>query len=137
TWTLVDHDTFLPHNTVRHALPRAAVGFNKAGAMAVILNDLFDGMSVAHAIRANILRGSNDVSSSIISSELVLDTSASVQVARALAIDIAGGGRRISAFLNPEGTALIILAEDLERRVRLDDLEMQYYREILRNDVLL
>jgi len=37
----------------------------------------------------------------------------------------------ISCFLNPSGKALIILVEDKKRDVRIDHLEMQYYRFLL------
>jgi len=53
--------------------------------------------------------------------------SASVAVARRLAIDVTGFGRRISLFLNPAGSDLILLAEDVARAARLDHLEVQYY----------
>jgi proteasome lid subunit RPN8/RPN11 len=65
--------------------------------------------------------------------EAVLDMSASVTVARHLVHGIDSPARRGSLFLNPDGTDLVLLVEDAERRVRLDDLEMQYYREIANN----
>src|SRR5690606_27167526 len=43
--------------------------------------------------------------------------------------------RRMSLFLSPDGSDLVFLAEDTERRVRLDDLEMQYYRELQRPEL--
>jgi hypothetical protein len=39
-------------------------------------------------------------------------------------------------FLNPVGSDLIMLAEDRRRQTRLDALEMQYYRAILRDERL-
>ena len=41
-WTVVDRDVLLPHNVVRHALSRVAVGREKAPAVAYIANDLVE-----------------------------------------------------------------------------------------------
>jgi integrative and conjugative element protein (TIGR02256 family) len=60
--------------------------------------------------------------------ELLVDASASVAVARFLARDVGAGGRRVSLFLNPGGSDLVLLAEDAARTIPLDLLEMQYYR---------
>ena len=58
--------------------------------------------------------------------------SASIPVARHLARDREGvAGRRVSLFLSPSGHDLVILAEDTSRSLRLDSLEMQYYRALI------
>jgi len=44
--------------------------------------------------------------------------------------------RRISLFLNPRGTDLVVLAEDRQRTAPLNYLEMIYYREVANNPVL-
>jgi len=54
--------------------------------------------------------------------------SASVAVVRALADRHDVAARRVSVFLNPSATDLVVLAEDAERRMPLDLLELQYYR---------
>ena len=66
----------------------------------------------------------------------IVDCTASVPVARRLAASEVGHKRTISLFLNPKGTALILLAEDHSRNCGIDWLEMQYYREISRNESL-
>jgi hypothetical protein len=71
----------------------------------------------------------------IANEEVVIDASASVAVARRLA-DGQGRARRASAFLNPTGTAAVLLAEDAARMVRLDALEAQYYRLLIREAAL-
>lgn len=68
-------------------------------------------------------------------SRAAIDCSASVAVGRQLARGFSGG-RRISAFLNPAGTDLVILAEPEDRSLRLDQLEMMYYRAVLENQEL-
>jgi hypothetical protein len=63
--------------------------------------------------------------------DTIADFSASVAVARHLCRDVQSSARRLSAFLNPSGTDLVVLAEDTKREIPLDCLEMQYYREVL------
>ncbi len=60
---------------------------------------------------------------------VLLALSASIAVARHLAHDVpAPRARRLSLFLNPAGTDLVLLAEDAGRALPLDALEFQYYR---------
>ena len=59
--------------------------------------------------------------------DLILDIAASVPVARHLA-EVGIAGPHISVFLNPQGTDVVILAEDRDRTLTLDALEVQYYR---------
>lgn len=68
--------------------------------------------------------------------EAVVDMSASVAVARHLALDVESPARRLSLFLNPSGTDLVLLAEPQDRAVRLDHLEMEYYRALVRQPTL-
>lgn len=134
-WTIVDHDHMLPHNLVRHQLDGSALGFSKAKALAGGLNSLFDDETVARAIEVDVLRAGEppELREALDNAQLILDTSASATVARHLAVDVASTGRRVSLFLNPDGTDLVLLAEDERRETRLDDLEMQYYRAIVRD----
>lgn len=138
-WILIDDDYLLPHNLARHALPGPAVGHPKAEALAIYANETIYGEPIACAVVANILNPGDNaekVSKSMEKAEIIIDTSASIAVARHLARDVNSRARRISAFLNPRGTDLVILAEDINRTVSLDYLEMQYYR-LLMNDKLL
>ena len=133
-WKLIDRDILLPHNLGRHALFGPAVGHPKATALAELLNGSIEGGQVAEGIVADVLRPgekADQVRSALSASEVILDMSASVPVARHLCHDSKAEGRRISLFLNPSGSALTMLAEDKERRVLLDTLEMQLYRAVL------
>lgn len=134
-WTIVDHDHMLPHNLVRHQLDGLALGLSKAAKVSDLLNSFFDGEVVARALEADALR--TDVSAELreafSKAEIILDTSASATVARHLAIDVDSRARRLSLFLNPGGTDLVLLVEDEKRNTRLDDLEMQFYRAITRD----
>jgi hypothetical protein len=68
------------------------------------------------------------VEKAVSEAELILDGSASVSVARHLTTKAKSPARRISFFLNPEGTDLVVLAEDKGRQITLDSLEGIYYR---------
>lgn len=134
-WTLIDDDSLLPHNLVRHALWRQAIGFPKADTVRAFASSIFvDGPSV-EAVVGNVLRGEaqSEVHDALRASELALDLSASATVARAIALDIDGVPRCISIFMNPAGTDVVALMEDNDRTIKLDGLEMQYYRAVARS----
>jgi len=133
TWTLIDGDDFLPHNGARHALAGDAIGFPKAKVVALLANSLTDNEEAMTAIVADVMEPGarkEEVAKALTDAEVILDMSASVAVARYLARDIDARARRISAFLNPSGEDLVILAEDRERSTSLDALEMQYYQAV-------
>jgi hypothetical protein len=89
----------------------------------------------ATAIDQDVRAASPETDEALAQAETILDFSASLPTARHLAIDRAIPGRRASFFLSPSGNDLVALVEDLERRVTLDVLEMQYYRELIPNPV--
>jgi len=135
TWTLIDDDYLLPHNAARHQLPASAIGLPKATSMQVVTNDVLEVPAVTEAIVANILEPgdkADSVQKALREVGLIADFSADVAVSRHLARDLDVPGRRLSLFLNPSGTDLVLLVEDEDRKIRLDHLEMQYYREVLR-----
>ncbi len=138
-WTLVDEDVLLPHNFVRHAAYGGTAGFAKAEFSALIANATISAPPIARAIVANALapgKMAEQLSKSYCESSVILDFSASQAVARHLALDIEATARRISLFLNPTGTDLVLLAEDSARAVSLDSLEMQYYRLLINQSEL-
>ena len=59
--------------------------------------------------------------------DFIIDTSASVSVARWLAIDAQRSAPASSCYLNPRGTDAVILSEGDARSPRLDHLEISYY----------
>lgn len=130
TWTIVDNDHLLPHNVVRHQLDGFAIGANKASAVSEVVNSLYDSMRIATPMALDVLAltSAGAMEESLLQAEVVLDMSASSTVARHLAVDAPGAARRLSLFLTPDGSDLVLLAEDRQRSIRLDDLEMQYYR---------
>ena len=137
TWTIVDSDWLAPHNIARHALPACWIGWSKARALAAEVEQLYGDEVVG--VACDFIDGSqqNDqLKQSLAESDLILDISASVPVARHLVRDVASSGRRASLFLNPSGTDLVLMFEDQARELPLDCLEMQYYREIAFNEQL-
>lgn len=135
SWTLVDDDLLLPHNCARHFLGNWAVGHNKAEAMAMIANEIFDGPDVAKSIEANLLRPGDKkpaIEEAIRAADTLLDFSASVAVSRELG-SAGFKARVLSSFLTPGGNSLIVAIEDLNRAIRIDWLEMLHYRSTLNN----
>lgn len=133
-WSLIDDDVLLPHNCARHALSQAAVGIPKADAMKMQLDTILVEPIVERSLFADVLSAGAkeaEVNSALETADIILDFSASVPVARELALAVFAQCRRASAFLNPSGSSSIILCEDSQRLCRLDSLEMQYYRAIL------
>jgi hypothetical protein len=138
-WTLIDNDLLFPHNVTRHALPTAFVGHNKAVALQNYTTSLFNDYKMTSAFACDILQSSLDeeVNKSLNESDIILDISTSIAVARYISSDLKAQGRRISMFMNPTGYDVVMLCEDRERRTTLDYIEMQYYRFLTNNvDIL-
>lgn len=139
-WVLIDKDYLLPHNLARHGLGGLDVGHSKAEMLALLANQTIQGTPIASAIVADILNPSSEqaeaISAALKNADIILDTSASVAVARYLARDAVSPARRVSLFLNPSGTDVVLLAEDVERKTTLDMLEMQYYRFLIQEPAL-
>ncbi|WP_414898546.1 Mov34/MPN/PAD-1 family protein [Rhodovulum sp. YEN HP10] len=131
TWTVVDDDILLPHNFARHALFPDDTGAPKAPALAHYVSRLTG--EPAHGLNANILTADGasqtGLAEAISNADLILDSSASVAVSRHIS-NLAGAARRISIFFNPEGSAIVLLAESADRGIKLQELEAQYHRLI-------
>jgi ThiF family/Prokaryotic homologs of the JAB domain len=139
-WILIDKDYLLPHNLARHGLGGLDVGHSRAEMLALLANQTIQGAPIASAIVADILNPSNEqaeaISTALKDADIILDASASVAVARYLSRDADSPARRASLFLNPLGTDVVLLVEDLERKTTLDVLEMQYYRFLIQEPAL-
>lgn len=138
-WTIVDDDCLLPHNLARHALPGFCIGHSKAKSLADLANNIIRGNEIAKAINADIMNPSESkdaIDKAFQEAQFIIDISTSIPVARFLARDINSSARRVSIFLNPSGTDLVMLAEDEKRDISLDCLEMQYYRYLINTPVL-
>lgn len=139
TWTIIDNDTLYPHNLAKHSLDRRSVGSKKAIKVCEKANELHR-MEIAKPIISNflsIVKG-DPVIEILQNAGAIIDMSTSIAVGRKLARDFDEEIKtpRISSFVNPNGTDLIVLAEDKRRKFRLDFLEMQYYRCLFREESL-
>jgi hypothetical protein len=125
-WTVVDSDYLLPHNLARHALLTDELGAPKALALArqlgLLLNESFT------AVVGDVTKPDAGLVQELAQADVIIDASASVAVSRHLADLEDTNGRRVSLFLNPAGTAVVLLAESSDRSVTLRDLEAQYHR---------
>ena len=135
-WVITDHDKLLPHNIARHRLPRSYLGQSKAQAFAVDTTLLFYETRVT-AFTENFLKitGDSDFVKQFDEIEAIIDVSASIAVARKLALDIETPARKISVFITPSGQDSVLIAEDTGKLLTLDLLEAQYYRELTSHHV--
>jgi len=134
-WTIVDDDDLNPHNLARHALDQA-IGWNKAKCVAIMANQFCEDGFNNDGVNLNVLRPGDEsekLNGLYKEADAIIDLSASVAVERYLAADVESNARRISVFMNPSGSDLVVLVEDANRETRLDHLEMNYYREISQN----
>lgn len=138
-WSVIDEDELMPHNLARHALPPWCVGAPKALAIGEMIDACYEGEAPTRAVFANLLRPGEQkqaIDTALSEAELILDFAASVPIARHLARHAELPARRVSLFLNPCGSDLVCLGEDSGRTARLDGLELQYYRAVIRDDRL-
>ncbi|MDQ5823411.1 MAG: Mov34/MPN/PAD-1 family protein [Chloroflexota bacterium] len=138
-WMLLDRDLLLPHNLGRNAMFGNAVGYAKVEALSLYANTTVDGAPMAGMLVVDVMdpgESAEVVVEVLSTAAVILDMAASVPVARYLARDVQSRARRVSLFLNPTGTDLVLLAEDSERELPLDALEMQYYRALIHDERL-
>ncbi|GAA4422351.1 Mov34/MPN/PAD-1 family protein [Bremerella cremea] len=139
-WTLVDEDRLLPHNIARHTLYDSSVGFPKAQRLGEqLLEGYYPDEIQVKSFEADIIRpgpAKVEIDKQLVDCDLIVDVAASIPVSRHLSLDVTSDARRFSTFMNPQGTDLVVIAEDAERSIPLDCLEMQYYRLLLDEDSL-
>jgi proteasome lid subunit RPN8/RPN11 len=133
-WTLVDKDIMFPHNLARHILTLDSIGQPKAPALERYGKSILEDTEVSSII-ADVMDSPNEAFCKMLAAtDVIIDVSTSVAVERMLALDIVSEARRISLFLNPCGKHLVMLCEDAERKVTLDQLEMQLYSILANKD---
>lgn len=138
-WTIIDDDRLMPHNLARHTAHKDRVTRPKARVVADYLNaTLADAGQIAAALPTNLLtegEHSDTVDEALKEAELIIDATASIVAARAIA-DHIGAARRASVFFNPSGEAAVVLAEPEDRALTLRDVEAQYYGLLVRTHAL-
>ena len=137
-WTLIDKDVLLPHNVPRHRLGGTFVGTAKSASTAGLENLSFES-TIAEPIVGDVLSTGDEetnIEEAFGNADCILDMSASVAVSRHLSLEIVSDARRTSLFLSPDGRDLVLLAEPSDASLRLDQLEMEYYRGLVENEGL-
>lgn len=134
TWSLVDDDHVKPHNLTRHLARAPHIGLPKVTAVADMLKWIYanEGFDITAIPRKLIPPNEPTLNAVIEAANLIVDATATLDVGRELAVSEVSC-RACSVFLSPSGLSSILLLEDAHRTVRLDSLESQYYRAILRN----
>ena len=133
-WVLIDKDYFAPHNIVRHQLFGNKFGRSKAEELAERANEMFCGPTIAEGIAADIFSpgGKSElISKHASAASIIIDMSASVAVSRHVALNLQSNAKRISIFLNPSGSDLVLMSEGEGRKIFIDAIESQYLRTIL------
>lgn len=134
TWTLIDNDLLLGHNLSRHYLSGRYLGRPKVEALSEMLNETFEEATITYHVADVMDQPLSAWTPQLLTA--VIDLSASVAVGRYIAQDSSVSARRMSLFLNPAGSDLVLLAESADRGYRLDCLEMDYYRALLQHPTL-
>lgn len=129
-WTVIDDDFFWPHNIAHHILTSQSVGCTKVDALQKLSHQIQCDFDIT-ALPEDFFSGSDAVHNALESADIIIDASTSIAVERSLALDSKSNARHISCFLNPSGTATVMLLGSVDQSARLDLLEMQYYRELL------
>lgn len=126
-WTVVDPDYVQPHNVVRHIARDDEIGYDKVSVVKAIIDSTRPWEAArTKAFRGDVLMDNADLAAELLRAKLIVDVTTTLEVPRELARR-EGVARSVSAFLTPSGRASAMLLEDQDRRIRLDDLEAQYY----------
>ncbi|WP_017850714.1 Mov34/MPN/PAD-1 family protein [Leptospira interrogans serovar Szwajizak] len=135
SWTIIDNDKIKAHNVIRHIASEQDIGKAKSLVVSDKMNKHFaPGYSKHLPICDKLtLQNINKVIPILKDGNLIIDATATNHVIRDLAItdELPRSG---SIFLSPSGHGSVLLLEDSYRKVRLDYLELIYYRELLSDD---
>jgi len=131
-WTYVDDDIIQAHNIVRHISTHRGIGFPKSVVVSSVVNDIHQTSedSASHHFVTDILSDNEKLADTINDSDLLVDATTTLHVPR----EVSGMDRyprTASLFITPSGMASVMLLEDINRTVRCNSLEAQYYRAIL------
>jgi len=135
-WTLVDPDRLAPHNVLRHIGNHFEIGQKKVDIVGAICRAIFaPGVNRVRTIFGRVNdQNIPEVSDAISRATICIDCTTTLDAPRDLAL-FDGPCRVLSAFITPSGEASVLLAEDLARQNRIDAIEAQYYRALLKNDL--
>ncbi|TGK23372.1 ThiF family adenylyltransferase [Leptospira kmetyi] len=131
-WTVVDGDQIKTHNIIRHSATLSDFGKSKAKLVAEKMNENYEQGYAKHtSICIEISQDNQSVwLSKFQNSNFIVDATASTGVARDIS-NIDSLSRCSSVFLTPSGSGGVLWLEDLDRNIRLDYLELLFYRAII------
>jgi len=132
-WHIIDPDILEPHNVIRHGAFGPHIGIPKAMAVATMM-DLVLQIPDVHTtpIAGSAAKLEEpDIAKAISEASVLVDATTTIDVPRTWA-NSSHRARCASVFITPSGFGAVLLVEDAARRVRLDAIEAQYYRAILR-----
>lgn len=124
---VMDHDTVLPHNIARYALPPVAIGMNKAECVSLLAAGICsDGVAPQH-FADDILTLADDAPAlqAMSGMGLVVDCTTSRAALRRLA-RTTQVQRRSGCYITASGKHLLVMTEGVGSPVRLDDLDVQF-----------
>ena len=129
-WAVIDPDHLKPHNLIRHTAHQ--LGYPKAEAVAArdkeIWRDIDQQVQSIVGDAGNL--DDSRVRPVLSEAQLIVDATTTVEVPRRLA-NTGFSARVVSAFITPGGDDCVLIAEDGQRRLRIDALEAQYWRAVL------
>lgn len=131
-WIYVDDDYIKPHNVIRHIARDSNIGMDKVH----VVNLYTSSNYYSDNMKSNIIaEKANDfsisqVNSVLDNSSLFIDATTTLDVPRDIALKDSAP-RAASVFLTPSGKSSVLLLEDKKRTIRLDSLEVQYYRALI------
>ncbi|HHF7367320.1 TPA: ThiF family adenylyltransferase [Legionella bozemanae] len=131
-WTMIDDDLLHPHNLARHIAFNSQIGQHKANAVKEIVQCIYNDKTNAFTpICDNFYSNKNDEIKNVVSlASLIVDVSTTIEIPRDLSL-LPDRGRAVSAFFTPSGLTAVMLFEDSLNEIKLDVLELQYYRAII------
>lgn len=132
-WTLFDADYIRPHNPIRHEARSDAIGYEKVNVLEHQANGVHAGRkAVLRAIPRALNELADPETQQLLSTAtLVVDATTTLDLPRDLS-RYDGASRSASVFLTPSANASVLMLEDAQRKLRLDQVEAQYYRAVLR-----
>lgn len=130
-WVVIDNDYFLPHNIARHLLINCYYGHSKAKATGHLLEHISDEGKKGQFIFADA--GRIDWKKEYSDRNLIIDASTTISIPRSLSLNN-DAPRCVSVFLSPNGLDSVLIAEDECRTIKLDALEAQYYKWVIKTE---
>jgi hypothetical protein len=131
-WTVLDPDHVKPHNLARHTALELHVGHRKSDVAVNLAALLYPGQpETTRALAVAATAADNaELGTALDAADIVIDVTTTLAFPRTLASRDTVR-RAVSVFITPSGEDAVMLLEDAERAIRLDVLEVQYYREVI------